>query len=201
VGLACTKYGPVLGWVCARCVCFVACRDVQRSSSTAAVRRARTGTAASTVVAKPHSPPESCGATRKRPGLCGSASLAHVGTRVPFSPHRLDRETATATATATAGWSPHLHGCTSSRHPRLQQLQKAQRKAGAWVEVAGKSAADAACHPLHAGRFGAGDAPRCTPYPRPTASVLVKDPRRSAGASAISPALETDRRKRLGSRR
>jgi hypothetical protein len=39
VGLACTKYGPVLGWVCARCVCFVACRDVQHCSSTTRTHR------------------------------------------------------------------------------------------------------------------------------------------------------------------
>jgi len=196
VGLACTKYGPVLGWVCARCVCFVACRDVQRSSSTAAVRRARTGTAASTVVAKPHSPPESCGAGPVWLGVIGACRYASA--LFPAS-----------SADGDAHGHCHCHGWLVAPPARLHQLPspqaattaKAQRKAGAWVEVAGKSAADAACHPLHAGRFGAGDAPRCTPYPRPTASVLVKDPRRSAGASAISPALETDRRKRLGSRR
>jgi hypothetical protein len=150
-----------------------ACTEVQYWGSAAA--RALTGgmALASTDVAEPQdrkgSPPESCGAsaTRKLPGLMGSASLAHVGTRVPFSPHRLDRGTATAggwpSAWLAAPARPHR-----TRPPSLQHLQRRNAKAGGVGRVAGKSAA-ASLRCLHAGRIGAGDASS----PWPTASVLV----------------------------
>lgn len=110
---------------------FLAVGSVHRG----AAARALTGgmALASTDVAEPQdrkgSPPESCGAsaTRKLPGLMGSASLAHVGTRVPFSP------------TPSGSRNCHCWGlgvclarrtCTAAPHPATQPATpaKAQRK-------------------------------------------------------------------------
>lgn len=154
---------PVAGFFFFFFFALEACTEPQRCSTGEVQQHAHSPAAwhpVSTDVAEPQdrkgSPPESCGAsaTRKLPGLMGSASLAHVGTRVPFSPHRLDRGTATATAGAgRLPSSPHLHGRTAPGHPACNTCKGATQRLGAWGEWRAKAQRPrfAACTPAASG--------------------------------------------------